>query len=295
MKTIATIKTNIYRNMVSNKIKSLVALCIIALTLNSCKKEVCTYDDNTNPPACTKGMDVVFAIDYTGSMGGAINNIKSSISNIVSTIVTKSGGDYRLALTIFDEATRGTLSAYAGQVPYTSLPAANKLVISTGPTTNQYLTVMENFGYANNATFSAQLANLNGAMAMGNGVGFSEPGDLLIDKVVNSSFAGAWRPNIAKLVIIITDAPASGDDDNNTAVDDAFLTTLATNANTAGIQYILITTQATNNYETKLIANNNGGLKLMSANFANIAPDIITMINNLCDNNSNNNTSNGKR
>lgn len=294
MKTIATIKNNIYNNIISNKTKSIVALCILALTLNSCKKEVCTYDDNTNPPACTKGMDVVFAIDYTGSMGGAINNIKSSISNIVSTIVAKSGGDYRLALTIFDEANKGTLPAYTAQVPYTSLPAANKVVISTGPTTNQYLTVMENFGYANNATFSTQLANLNGAMAMGNGIGFAEPGDLLIDKVVNSSFAGAWRPNIAKLVIIITDAPASGDDDNNTAVDDAFLTTLATNANTAGIQYILITTQATNNYETKLIANNNGGLKLMSANFANIAPDIITMINNLCENNSNN-TDGGKR
>lgn len=288
MKTIATIKNNIYRNIISNKTKSIVTLCILSLTLNSCKKDVCTYDDNTNPPACTKGMDVVFAIDYTGSMGGAINNIKSSIGNIVSTIVTKSGGDYRLALTIFDEASKGGVPAYAAQVLYTSLPAANKLVISTGPGNNQYLTVMENFGYANNATFSTQLANLNGAMAMGNGVGFAEPGDLLIDKVINSSFAGAWRPNIAKLVIIITDAPASGDDDNNTAVDDAFLTTLATNANTAGIQYILITTQATNNYETKLIANNNGGLKLMSANFANIAPDIITMINNLCDNNSNN-------
>lgn len=287
MKTITTVKNNIDSNIVSYKTKIMVTLCFLFLTLNSCKKEVCTYDDNTLPPACTKGMDVVFAIDYTGSMGGAINNIKSSIGSIVSTIVAKSGGDYRLALTIFDEVAKGGVPAYSGQVPYTSLPAANKLVISTGPTTNQYLTVMENFGYANNTTFSSQLANLNGAMAMGNGVGTAEPGDLLIDKVVNASFAGAWRPNIAKLVIIITDAPASGDDDNNTAVDDAFLTTLATNANTTGIQYILITTQATNNYETKLIANNNGGLKLMSANFANIAPDIITMINNLCENNSN--------
>lgn len=294
MKTIATIKNGIYRNIISNKSKCALILCVLWLTQNSCKKETCVYDDNTNPPACTKGMDVVFAIDYTGSMGGAINNIKSSIGNIVNTIVTKSGGDYRLALTIFDEASRGGVPAYSTQIPYTSLPAANKLVLSTGPTTNQYLTVMESFGYANNATFSAQLANLNGAMAMGNGVGFAEPGDLLIDKVINSSFAGAWRPNIAKLVIIITDAPASGDDDNNSAVDDAFLTTLATNANTSGVQYILITTQPTNNYETQLIANNTGGLKLMSANFANIAPDIITMINNLCDNNSSNN-SNVKR
>ena len=287
MKTIATIKNGIYRSIISNRSKYIILLAILLLTQNSCQKETCDYDDNTKPPACTKGMDVVFAIDYTGSMGGAINNIKSSIGNIVNTIVTKSGGDYRLALTIFDEASKGGVPAYASQVPYTSLPAANKLVLSTGPSTNQYLTVMESFGYANNATFSTQLANLNGAMAMGNGVGFAEPGDLLIDKVVNSSFAGAWRPNIAKLVIIITDAPASGDDDNNTAIDDAFLTTLATNANTSGIQYILITTQATNNYETKLIANNNGGLKLMSANFANIAPDIVTMINNLCENNSN--------
>lgn len=288
MKKITIIKNGIYSNIISPKSKYLIILLMLLLTQNSCKKSTCEFDDNTLPPACTKGMDVVFVIDYTGSMGGAIDNIKSSISNIVNTIVTKSAGDYRLALTIFDENAKGGAPAYAGQLPYTSLPAANKLVITSGPTTNQYLTVMENFGYANNTTFATQLAKLNGAMSLGNGNGFAEPGDLLIDKLINSSFAGAWRPNITKLVILITDAPASGDDDMNTAADDTFLTTLATNANSAGVQCILISSQATTNYETKLIDNNTGGLKLMSANFANISPDIIKMINNLCQNNSQN-------
>ncbi|HTM98289.1 MAG TPA: vWA domain-containing protein [Pedobacter sp.] len=288
MKTIDIHKNDIL-SIINRKSICIILICtLLGLTQNSCKKSTCTYDDNTYPPSCTKGMDVVFVIDYTGSMGGAIDNIKNSISNIVSTIVTKSAGDYRLALTIFDEAAKGGAPAYIGQTPYTSLPAANKLVISTGPTTNQYLTTMESFGYANNSTFATQLAKLNGPMSLGNGNGFPEPGDLLLDKIINASFAGAWRPNITKLVIVITDAPASGNDDNNNAADDAFLTTLATNANTAGVQCILISTLATSNYETKLIDNNTGGLKLMSANFANIAPDISNMINNLCENNSQN-------
>lgn len=288
MKTIAKIKTGIVQSNICRQAKYMFLLGILLLSQNACQKEACTYDDNTFPPSCTKGMDVVFVIDYTGSMGGAIDNIKSSISTIASTIITKSAGDYRLALTVFDENAKGAAPGYLTQAAYTSLPAANKLVITSGPTTNQYLTVMENFGYANNASFATQLAKLNGAMSLGNGNGFAEPGDLLIDKLINSSFAGAWRPNITKLVILITDAPASGDDDNNTATDDAFLNTLATQANTAGVQCILISSQATTNYETQLINNNTGGLKLMSANFANIAPDIINMVNNLCENNSQN-------
>ena len=39
-----------------------------------------------NPVACIEGMDVVFLIDYTGSMGGYINGVKSGVLSIVNTI-----------------------------------------------------------------------------------------------------------------------------------------------------------------------------------------------------------------
>ena len=53
-------------------------------------------------PSCTSGMDVVFCIDYSNSMGTAINSINNSISTIVDTIKTESDGNYRLGLVLFD-------------------------------------------------------------------------------------------------------------------------------------------------------------------------------------------------
>ena len=57
----------------------------------------------SNTDLCNNGMDVVFLVDYTASMGGEIDDVKTGISNIVSTINTESGGDYRLGLVVFDE------------------------------------------------------------------------------------------------------------------------------------------------------------------------------------------------
>ncbi len=287
MKTIMNIKNG--SNAINHKLKCILVLCFFLLTQNSCKETICEYDNPKIPPECNGGMDVTFVIDYTGSMGAAINNMKASITNIVNTIDIESNHNFRLALTIFDEHSKTNSPAYLTQSAYTSLPVLNKLVVTTGPTTNQYLTIMDGFGpIGSSTTFAAQLAKLNvvGTMALGNGVGGAEPGDLLIDRIVNPPFAaGTWRSGVTKLVIIITDNNASGVDDIANAIDDAALTTLA--GSPPGIQYILISSQATgsSNYETKLISNNPGGLKLMSANFANIAPDIITMIENLCENN----------
>ena len=53
-------------------------------------------------PSCTSGMDVVFCLDYTFSMGPAITAIKNSISTIVDTIKTESDNNYRLGLVLFD-------------------------------------------------------------------------------------------------------------------------------------------------------------------------------------------------
>ncbi len=48
-------------------------------------------------------MDVVFVIDDTGSMSGAISDVKSGLVSIISSIVTTSGGDYQLGLITFKD------------------------------------------------------------------------------------------------------------------------------------------------------------------------------------------------
>ncbi len=273
-------------------IGKLALLMILALTTYNCADSTCEYEepeeDTDFPFSCEAGMDVAFLIDYTGSMGGAINGIKSSVTSIAAAVVSNSGGDYRLSLSIFDEVIEGSTPGYIAQTEYTSLPAAQKKTITSGATRHQYLTMMEPFSTANTTSFGTQLAKLNTPMLLGSGVGYPEPGALLLDELLNNAFAGTWRTtNITKLAIIITDAPAGGDDDTADGVDDTYLASLAATANSMGVQCILITTMAagTSNYEISLIDNNTDGVKLTGADFTDISTDIITLIEDICVNN----------
>ncbi len=124
--------------------------------------------------------------------------------------MAESGGDYRLALGIFDEYPKRSGPSYMASPAYTALPAAQKKIITSGTSTDQHLTMMEKFAPANATSFSTQLAFLNNNpnMPMGWGINGPEPGDLLLYEMLNNNFAGTWRSgNITRLAIIITDAP----------------------------------------------------------------------------------------
>lgn len=181
-------------------------------------------DSGENPPACSSGMDVVFVIDYTLSMGDEIDAVKADVVNIVNTIITQSAGDYRLGLTLFDEYEGGGSATYQNDAPYTSLPASQKIVTPTvdsnqtkypGKTVKQVLTTMEVMSTTNEASFKTQLAFLNGAMSLGRGAGSAsdgEPGDLSLLEVIDNNFAGTFRSNVAKLIILFTDDEPGGFD-----------------------------------------------------------------------------------
>ena len=238
------------------------------------------------PYSCSEGMEVAFLIDYTGSMGGAIDGIKSNVSAIVSAIDGLSLSNYKLSLSIFDEVEKTANPIYFSQTDYSSLPASQKKVITSGPGTDQYLTVMEKFSSNNSVSFGTQLAKLNNSMSLGSGLGFPEPGGLLFNEIFpTNNFAGNWDPsNITKIAIIITDALAGGDDDTANGADDSYLANLANIANSEGIQCLLVTSLPSSNYE-ELIDNNIGGLKLLNADFNNISTDIINLLEELCENN----------
>ncbi|MCF3109546.1 VWA domain-containing protein [Niabella sp. CC-SYL272] len=284
---------------IKNPVPAVVMSCFAGLALyllTSCSKtDACTY--TTSEPVaqgCNAGMDVAFLLDYTGSMGPAIDSVKKEVNNIANTIVTESGGDYRLSLSLFDEYTKEgdgfPLPMYLNAPDYLALPASQKKIITSGPTTNQYLTMMEKFAPANKTSFSTQLAKLNNpsAMKLGAGIGGPEPGDLLLHEILSNQFAGTWRNgNITKLAVIITDAPASGDDDNATAADDTYLDALAATANSMGVQCILLTTFKGNatypaNYKLHLITNNTGGKVYEFDSFNNISKELIAIIENIC-------------
>ena len=202
----------------------------------------------TDCEACEQGLDVGFAMDYTGSMGSIIESVKSSIDDIAETIdsLVDPSNAYRLSLQLTDEkATNdgGTNwyggASYINSGVYTGLPAAQKYVnVGTAPATYtgalsgyvpwQYLTTMEPFANNNLVSFKAQLAKTNNNtspnMSLGQGILGAEPYDVSIDKMVDGEIGvGAWRKGVGRIGITFADNVPSGDDDSYTSVDQSFI------------------------------------------------------------------------
>jgi hypothetical protein len=217
-----------------------------------------------NQVVCNAGMDVVFVLDYTSSMSGAINNIKSEITAIKNTIITESNNNYRLGLVLFDED-NSTTPIYGSLTAYTSLPSAQKIVesgtsVDNGSTVYQYITAMELMSTNNGDSFTTQLNKLNTVdLLLGDGQGAPEPSDRALFHVAktDSPITGSFRNDVAKLVILITDQVSSGNDDNNSSAD---------------LDYI-------NNTLNPLFVNNNLKLLLLSTNSQTQLMSLVTASN----------------
>jgi Mg-chelatase subunit ChlD len=144
-------------------------------------------------PAMAQGecgcMDVAFIVDDTGSMGPAIDNVKTGLNVITAAVDTASGGDFRMALVSFSD-TIEVDQDYTSSIA-TIQSAVNSLVPSGG---------------GNEPEASDEALNLvvTGASAC----------------AVSGSL-GAGRPECLKLAIVVTDARPAGCDDSYVAgVDD---------------------------------------------------------------------------
>lgn len=227
---------------------------------------------------CTDGMDVVFLVDYTGSMSGAIEGVKSSIANIASTIVTESNNNYRLGLVIFDEYMSGTNSNYDDKIDYTSLPSSQRYINTGLNGYYQWITAVEMMSSNNQTSFTTQLNKINNpsTFPLGSGEGAPEPSDMGVDLVGLQNFAGSFRNNVARLVVLITDATPSGNDDTYNSTDIAFVNGLTPQLVNQGVRVLLMTTAGTN-VLYDLATGTNG---VVSSGFS--GADIITAIEDVC-------------
>ena len=254
--------------------------------------------------SCTAGMDVVFVIDYTGSMGSAIDNLKTDIASIIAAIITESNNDYRLGLVLFDAYRSGQAVDYASSTTYQNLPASQKIITpdsSAGPNSGnpglsvyQALTALVMMTQNNSSSFDTALQQLNGTAPSGLPLGGGaiadgpEPGDLAIEEVINSDFAGAFRNDVAKLIITISDNYPGGYAEDYDANVISRLQTLATTSVTEDIQHLamidLSPSQTLNpdpmaaNTGYRILTDNTGGLFVDSFTPA----DIITVIQDIC-------------
>lgn len=180
----------------------------------------------TQPVECGGGIDVVFLVDYTSSMGGAISGVKAGISNILSTISAESNGNYRLGLCIFDEEVGNlTTPNYGSNTLYTSLPSSQKVAINVGGfNRTQFITCLEPLGnIGSTSAFQSQLNALaTSFLPLGDGVGIPEPGGLGVNEIVSNGIAGSFRSDAIKIIVLITDAVPGGYDDVSYSQDQTY-------------------------------------------------------------------------
>ena len=195
-------------------------------------------------PPCNQGIDIVFAFDYSFSMAGLINIAKGAVTNLISTIKTASGHptyEYRIGLMLYDEA--GNLDqtpTYNSASNYTSLPAAQRVIQNGTGNNTQFFTAMELLQANNETTFTAQLAKLNNGtdLPMGGGGDVPEAGLPAVQQIVNMQICGPFRPNVAKIIVLLTDETEGGFNDTIDAADVTLGNNLATVLNTQGIKFI---------------------------------------------------------
>lgn len=229
--------------------------------------------------SCTEGMDIVFVVDYTNSMGVVINNIKNNVTSIANAISSTSSDNYRLGLAIFDEMKIiSGLPNYYYSSAYQSLPS-NQKYINTNNTdgVTQYITAMEMFSQNNVDTFNQQINLINNLeFPLGRGVNAPEPSDVAVDLIINSDFVGSFRSGVKKIIILITDNLPSGNDDKHNVVDDLRVAVLRQECVNKGIKVILMTSYQLN--VLYLLANGSGGFVVNGYS----PTEIINAINNIC-------------
>ena len=258
----------------------------------------------SNGIACALGMDVIFVIDFTGSMGTEIDALKTDIASIVTTIETESNNDYRLGLVIFDAYQAGNNVRYASSTTYINLPASQKIItpdVAAGPGSGdpgkmvyQALTALEMMSPNNQSTFDTVLQQLNTSSPSGIPLGGGaiidgpEPGDLAIEEIIDNDFAGAFRSNVAKLIITISDQYPGGFKEDYDADVIRRLQTLVTTSVANDIQHLamidLSSTQTLNpdpmapNTGYRILTDNTNGEFVNSMDPASI----ITAIEDIC-------------
>ena len=266
----------------------------ITVTINGIT-QVCPsptlFSTATADADCSNGMDVAFIIDYTSSMGSEINAIKTGAASLVNTIDTSSGSNnYRISLVTADEKSGTTGEpTYITSTDYLALPSSQR-IINTGSGARQFITAWEMFQTDNGASFTTQLNLLNtppapGGVPIGSGGGDPEPTDMALGQIIEASaFTGAFRANVAKYVIIITDNLPSGSNDQFNSTDIARLNSLEATALVEGIKIFVLgagtsgtyTQGGVTSYPWRDLATNTGGNWNLSESPSVISSEIVS-------------------
>jgi len=161
-------------------------------------------------PGVCGAMDLVFVVDDTGSMGGAIANIQADLVTIIADANIASGGDLNLAMTSFKDAPETDADLVSSEAVVTAAIAA--------------LTPSGGSGGPEASDVSLD-AVVNGSGVDGDGVGCG-------DAFSNGNFRAA----AVKIAIMLTDNLPGGCSDSFDGNDTANAARVANDASSANIR-----------------------------------------------------------
>ncbi|GAA3892452.1 hypothetical protein GCM10022243_66800 [Saccharothrix violaceirubra] len=220
-----------------------VALAVAALTA-SAVQFLAPAGVAAPAPAPCGPLDVTFVLDDTGSMGGAITNLKTGINSIVNDVVTASGGDYQFGLVTFKD----------------NITVVNDLAPGNAAAVTNYVTNTLAAGGGSNEPEASDEA-LNTAVNRKPAAGRPQ----------NVDFNGVWRTNATKFVVLVTDARPGGFDDAYGAADVANASAVANSALANGIKVSAVYVPTSATYQAQIVpvmqnyANTTGGLYTAAA------------------------------
>ena len=154
-------------------------------------------------------MDLVFVVDDTGSMGGALDNVKTQLPDIIATAQGASGGDLRMALVTF--------------------PSDN--VVVNAPFTTSVSVIESNIQalVAGGGNGEPEASDTSLQFAVTGGTGSSSC-------VISNAPMGTFRTGCVKIAVLITDAhPGECLDTFTLGVSDIYAHNVALQAAAAGV------------------------------------------------------------
>ena len=203
-------------------------------------------------------MDVAFVVDATGSMGGAINNVKEAIPQLMDQVVAASAGDYRAELVVVHDSIDVT-------VPFAS---GNRSALESA------VGGLSAFGGGNLPEMTDEALRTTI--------------DALGPRPFQTGTALPFRSSALKIIVLITDAlPAGFDDQYTPGVDDVNANQRALDAAAAGIKIsaVFVPTQGVDPQIVAIMQNyatRTGGIYLLTQSDGNGTADAIREVISAC-------------
>jgi hypothetical protein len=216
------------------------------------------------PKPIDNGLDIVFVIDITSSMGTAISYIVRDLQKLIDTIIAKTKGTYRFGLLTISEYQQGKTATvynppYSKLDVYKNLPASNIEIYKYDQGSSFWVsrfTAVVEMSDNNGDEMKTNLSEIQKWVYDGGSA--AESIDMAVKLVAIDKMTGSFRSDVENMIVLVTDTDPSGGDDAYSATDIAYIPELAADIKAEGLKVYILGTKPS----LDPLANGTGGIHL---------------------------------